>query len=255
MFGHIILEPEQVNLLYKLVEAVRNTPKDQRQKFMLLKRMGGASLHHPGLKNEDKPVYEGDLEILAGEGLLNVSFGGKGTPSYDVTPLGFKYYEYLRQEQGTPLEKVEESVNQFINGPGFIDRYQKAYKKWAESEKLLWATDSEDQLTTIGHLCREAVQEFATELIRKHNPPGATQEVTKTVGRIRAVLDLRAEKVGSTMKPFLEALLAFWGTTNDLIQRQEHGAQKEGEPLVWEDGRRVVFSTAVVMVEIDRALM
>jgi hypothetical protein len=38
------------------------------------------------------------------------------------------------------------------------------------------------------------------------------------------------------------------------VQRQEHGAQKEGRPLVWEDGRRVVFQTAIVMFELDRAL-
>ena len=39
----------------------------------------------------------------------------------------------------------------------------------------------------------------------------------------------------------------------DLVQRQEHGGQKEGEPLGWEDGRRVVFQTANVMVELHRA--
>jgi hypothetical protein len=52
----------------------------------------------------------------------------------------------------------------------------------------------------------------------------------------------------------LDALLAYWGTTSDLAQRQEHGAQKEGEVLTWEDSRRLVFHTAIVMVEIDRTL-
>jgi hypothetical protein len=46
----------------------------------------------------------------------------------------------------------------------------------------------------------------------------------------------------------------YWGTVNDLIQRQEHGAQREGGALAWEDGRRVVFQTAIVMFEIDRSL-
>jgi hypothetical protein len=39
-----------------------------------------------------------------------------------------------------------------------------------------------------------------------------------------------------------------------LVQRQEHGAQKEVTPLTWEDARRVVFQTCVVMYEINRAL-
>lgn len=52
----------------------------------------------------------------------------------------------------------------------------------------------------------------------------------------------------------LDALLVYWGAVNDLIQRQEHGATKEGEALRWEDGRQVVFQTAVVMFEIARAI-
>jgi hypothetical protein len=68
------------------------------------------------------------------------------------------------------------------------------------------------------------------------------------------VLDLQAKQLGTTEKPFLDALLGYWGTVSDLIQRQEHGGQKEGQSLVWEDGRRVVFQTAVVMFEIDRSL-
>jgi hypothetical protein len=53
---------------------------------------------------------------------------------------------------------------------------------------------------------------------------------------------------------FAEALLAYFGTVSDLVQRQEHGAQREGAPLRWEDARRVVFQTAMVMLELDRAL-
>jgi hypothetical protein len=52
----------------------------------------------------------------------------------------------------------------------------------------------------------------------------------------------------------LEALVPFRGTVSDLVQRQEHGGQREGAPLRWEDGRRLVFQTAVIMFEIDSAL-
>jgi hypothetical protein len=46
----------------------------------------------------------------------------------------------------------------------------------------------------------------------------------------------------------------YWGTVSDLVQRQEHGAQKQGAELTWEDARRVVFQTAIVMYEVSRAL-
>ena len=41
---------------------------------------------------------------------------------------------------------------------------------------------------------------------------------------------------------------------SDLVQRQEHGAQKEGEDLTYEDARRVLLHTAMVMDECDRIL-
>lgn len=69
-----------------------------------------------------------------------------------------------------------------------------------------------------------------------------------------AVLKLQSQQLGKTEGAFLEALHAYWCTLDDLVQRQEHGAQKEGAPVIWEDGRRVVFQTAVAMFEIDRSL-
>ncbi len=71
--------------------------------------------------------------------------------------------------------------------------------------------------------------------------------------RIESVLKQHADKLGS-LEPFLIKLLDYWGAVNGIVQRQEHGAQKEGEPLKWEDARRVVFQTMLVMYEIDRTL-
>jgi hypothetical protein len=71
---------------------------------------------------------------------------------------------------------------------------------------------------------------------------------------MRAVLNHRKGNMGDKERACLDALLVYWGTVIDLIQREEHGGQKEGTPLVWEDGRRVVFQLAVVMFEIDRSL-
>jgi hypothetical protein len=109
-------------------------------------------------------------------------------------------------------------------------------------------------MTTIGHLCREAIQEFATTLINQYQPPDVDIDKAHTVARIKAVLNSCANKLGSSEKPFLDALIVYWGTVSDLIQRQEHGGQKEGNPLAWDDARRIVFQTYVVMFEIDRSL-
>jgi hypothetical protein len=47
----------------------------------------------------------------------------------------------------------------------------------------------------------------------------------------------------------LEDLGNLWESTVDLIERQKHSAQKEGEPVTFEDGRRVVSLTMFLMLE------
>jgi hypothetical protein len=68
------------------------------------------------------------------------------------------------------------------------------------------------------------------------------------------VVNARRADLGERKSEILDALLAYWRATDSLIQRQEHGGQREGEPLTPEDGRRAVFQTAVVMFEADRTL-
>ena len=71
--------------------------------------------------------------------------------------------------------------------------------------------------------------------------------------KVRAVLVTSAIQ-SPAVRATLDSLVSYWGAIADLAQRQEHGAQKEGEALVWEDARRLVFHTTFVMVELDRAL-
>jgi hypothetical protein len=155
---------------------------------------------------------------------------------------------------GEAHQRVEVNIKSYVDADGFRAKYRAAHMKWAEAEELLWAVDNERQLTTIGHLCREAMQEFVTALVERFAPPNAERDRQKIIARLRAVLELHRHHLQATEIPFLDALLAYWGTICDLVQRQEHGGQREGQALVWEDGRRVVFQTAVVMFEIDRSL-
>jgi hypothetical protein len=52
---------------------------------------------------------------------------------------------------------------------------------------------------------------------------------------------MHRDRLGEARRHLLDALIVYWGEVLDLIERQEHGGQKEGEPLTWEDGRRAVF--------------
>lgn len=253
-FNHILLEPEQEELLSSIVEAVRNTPREERQKFLVIQTNRGDFLHHPSMKKGENRIYYGDVEELGRQELLAIGFSSGGTPNFDVTSLGFRYYEHLKRGKGESAQRVETTIREYLNSPEFRARYHEAFAKWSSAEDLLWQTDTHQQLTTIGHLCREALQGFITTLVERYQPPDVNTDKTKTVARLKTVFGFNSAQLGTTKKDFLEALLAYWGTVNDLIQRQEHGAYKDGEQLVWEDARRVVFQTMIIMFEIDKTL-
>ncbi|NQV19413.1 MAG: hypothetical protein HQ534_12835 [Armatimonadetes bacterium] len=254
MNQHILLEEEQKQLLELLVEASRNVKREKRRKFVFFGMQSSAIIDHPGLLNGGVEAYMGDIETLAREGLIALSDGKDSVHSFYVTSEGFKYYEGMKLSQSQPVQRVENAVKHFISTDRFRHKYSDAYIKWAEAEILLWSSDSQRQLTMIGHLCREALQDFATVLVDQHRPSNVDADKAHTVARIRSVLELRRNQIGSTESKFLKALLTYWKRVNNLIQRQEHGGQKEGEPLIWEDGRRVVFQTAILIMEIDSAL-
>ena len=254
MFESIALEPEQKELLAKLVEAARNVPSDRRQKFLCAPSHTGASVNHVGLDGGTMPVYPGDLETLADEGLIRLSHTTTDSYIFDVTPRGFNYYVWLKQRVGESIQRVEAEVKHYLDASQFRRKYPAAYEKWCGAESKLWASDSEEQLTQIGHLCREAMQEFATALVDSHRPKEVDADKTRSKNRVRAVLELQSSQRGTRVKAFLDALNNYWEAVSDLAQRQEHDSLKEGWPLVWEDGRRMVFQLALVMFEIDRAV-
>jgi hypothetical protein len=254
-FENIILEPEQKQLLSVLVEASRNIPRHQRRPFFISSTQQGRFIQHHSLPDLHSEVYMGDVRQLGHKGLIDLTYPGPGpTANLDVTPEGVRYYEWMKQREGQPIQRIEIEIKTYLNADDFHNRHQAAYQKWTEAESMLWGSDSKQQLTTIGHLCREAVQEFATALVERHHPPEVDENKAHTRNRLKAVLAQQADWLGETERPFLDALIDYWEAFEKLIQRQEHGGQKEGEALVWEDGRRVVFQTAVVMYEIDRAL-
>jgi hypothetical protein len=218
---------------------------------MVTLTFGGTIIH--GLAHYPN-AYKGDIEILGKEGLLNLGVTSKGTLTFDVTPLGFRYYEYLMKSRGEATERVEDYIFRYLDSSGFEKRHPDTFAKWRQAQELLWSSDSESQHSAIGHHCREAMQLFATSLVAAYQPPDVDPDVSKTIKRVRSVLDIWKPSASDSIVQILDALLAYWGACNDLTQRQEHGAQKEGEALAWEDSRRLIFHTAFVMAEFDRTM-
>lgn len=250
------LEQEQVDLLTAIVEYHRSVPRDKRDRFWVMHTMGTPThAWYPMMQDGwQMNVVDADLEVLASYGLIGIDYGQHGVSKFSVRPEGIETYEQLKRGQGAPVDQVEAEVRRYLASEDFASRFPDAYAKWRAAEEPLWASEAAESLTQIGHYAREAMQAFATELVARHNPPGVDTDAAHDVARIRAVLSLARNQLGDTERSFFDALLAYWRSVSDLAQRQEHGAQREGKTLRWEDARRLVFQTLVVMYELDHSV-
>jgi hypothetical protein len=253
-FESVDLLEHQKSLLLELVKADHSVSLEHKGHFFVSEATNRPpSVIHAGIPG-GLNVGKGDVESLGDDNILRLGRSSKGSLTFQITSFGFRYAEWLRGRMGEPLLRISEQVRSYLGSSNFKSQYKDAFQKWTQAEAALWGEDSANQLTTIGHLCREVAQDFCTALVEKHPSADLDRDKTKTVHRLRTILNQHRSAFGQSGGAFLDALLAYWGTLIDLVQRQEHGGTKEGEALTWEDAQRVVFHTAVVMWEIDRSL-
>ena len=180
-----MVRPEQVKLLCTIVEADRNVPPAQRQPFILDQPYDNdprALVDHPGLAMGSCRAYLRDLEELRDAGLIALRFrDSRYSGIFDVRSPALTYYEQVKQRQRQPLERLTNTVRQYLSAEAFQCKYPTSYSKWVDAETRLWTPNASSQLTTIGHLCREAVQAFASDLIEQYHPPSVNPDPTKTV--------------------------------------------------------------------------
>ena len=248
-FDQIILEPEQQDLFIKMVEMIRSVPRENRSPMIEANSSDGTCLIMP--KGEIEGFAHGDPDALASAGLLRMDYGSR-SKRYTILPIGFKYYEWLIKQQGKPVERIEQQIFRYLEFEEFKKQYHVAYRKLKEAEEKLWSADKEEHFTTIGHLCREVMQEFADQLHTKVMDRPSNEPKSHDKNRIRAIIEAKKAQIGKTLRPFVDALYAYWDALSDLVQRQEHGGQKEGEPVSWEDSRRIVFQTTNLMFELHK---
>jgi hypothetical protein len=138
----------------------------------------------------------------------------------------------------------------YIDEATFGSRHPIAHQKWRTAFDL-FELDPALHATRIGHDVREALLEFANDLVREHAVSVDMGAGTKT--KIRAVFDAQ-EGMSRDKRLLADKLIDFWHAVSNLAQRQEHAASREASPLTEDDARRVIFQTLNVMVELDSAL-
>jgi hypothetical protein len=248
------LEKEQEDLLVSIVAAHRNVPSSHRGAFSVIQFGDGsrtATIRHDGFPGRQGKASMSDLQVLHSSGLIQLTLSRPSMGSFIVLPSAIQYHDKVLLDRGTPVTRTEERVLRLLQSDPFQRHFGAAYEKWVQAEELLADAGDAHQLTTIGHLCREAMQEFADILIADvETAPAAKPDKAQTINRVAAFLNSKQGSASEAHLAILKAGLEYWRCLNDLIQRQEHGALKEGAPLVLHDAQSVVLQTAVLLSEI-----
>ena len=250
-----MLQPEQQDLLIRLVEAERSVPRDRRDAFRVLPSgMNNSWITiHPGLPGGAELIPT-DVRQLSREGMIDLRQGKRGY-TFDITSAGYEAYETLKLRLVEAADRVQESIRRYIDGPDFQARFPGAYAKWMQAEALLWNTEnSARSATEIGHHCREALQEFLTVLLRIHRVEEYDDNVEHTTSRFKSIVAKVQSDLGDSEQKLLDVLVTYLVVVYKWANRQEHGNKEERAELTWHDGRRVVFQTLMVMYEIDQSL-
>jgi hypothetical protein len=242
------LESEQEDLLARMVEGTRDVPRSER-KWLLMRYSRGAFFSGPGIDGRED-VPEGDVLMLERVGLIYpIAYSRRDSnPTFVLTPEALAHYADTRDNE--PAVREESELRRFLDSEAFGAEYPRAYATWSEADVLLWRADSEREFTTVGHKTREALQEFASEAVERYGPPEVVDDPALVNKRLGAVIAKFLPVLGNKRAALLRALGDYSEATLDIVQRQEHGGQKEGEDLTWHDARRVVFHAASVMYEL-----
>lgn len=208
---------------------------------------------HPGFSGRNHRIYWGDVQGLLQYGLLMPTKIDTNVVVFELAP---EAYEYAEDVVGVSSDEdpVEAMALAYIDASQFANRHPTAFDAWRKARDAVAIGGSDTQLTEVGHWCREAMQAFTSDLVASHEVRDVDPDPAHTVARLRAVISTPTSGAGKTVAAFLTALVAYWGTLSDLVQRQEHGAQRDGEALGWHDARRIVFHTLAVMYELDASL-
>lgn len=153
------------------------------------------------------------------------------------------------------FERVEDYLCAYLDDQRFKSAYLAAYERWSDASAMLYRAGCKDNVLAAGQRARETIQAFARAL-------GGSEERGAWDPRacgappdgLSAVIETYRPRVGDARCDFLQSLFDYWRVLNDVIERQQHGGQEVEEPLRWEDARRIVVLTALVMVEIDRSI-
>lgn len=255
-FDAIDLEPEAKQLFCDMATAVLEADPRSERMFMLAVHLGGNQLIFVGEPRRTwKDVDRGALDDLVELGLLRKGHGGgrSPTPNFRLRNDGRRYYQWLQQQRGQPVDQVQETVVSWLEGERFAVRYPRTSESLGRAFAALWSGEQDDQtVSRMGADLRSGLQDFADELLQRLGVESTISQ-EKPLDRLGESVNAVAHRVGPRETAVLEQLVELARVTWKQTQRLTHMRDEELPMSGWDELRRTGFVLAMVMHELDRA--
>jgi hypothetical protein len=159
--------------------------------------------------------------------------------------------------------RIEDYLRAYLEDRRFSSAHPLACGRWIVAWEMLWCADSRAKLIGVGQRARDAMQAFSVSMLERCLPlamdshwPDVLAEGSprpEPLESLARITEACGEQLGAGRSQLLRDLLEPWRALAETLGRHEHRSQALGERLRWEDGRRLVLFTALVMVEFDRS--
>ncbi|HWX98154.1 MAG TPA: hypothetical protein VNZ01_15030 [Solirubrobacteraceae bacterium] len=161
------------------------------------------------------------------------------------------------------FQRIDEYLRAYIEDERFRSTHPLAYGRWLVAWEMLWCADSRAKLIAVARRAPDAMRAFASSLLEHCTPlamdpdwPDLLADDSRRpdpLDDLKSVTDAYREQLGAERSQLLLGLLDRWLALLQNVRRHEQGSPRPPERLRWEDGRRLVLFTALVMVEFDRS--
>jgi hypothetical protein len=160
-------------------------------------------------------------------------------------------------------ERIEDYLRAYLEDQRFSSAHPLARGRWIVAWEMLWCADSRAKVIAVGRRASDAMRAFSVSMHERcmclamdsHWPDVLADgsQRPEPLDSLASITEAYGEQLGAGRSQLLRELFEPWRALGEKLQRHEQGSQPPDERLRWEDGRRLVLFTALVMVEFDRS--
>jgi hypothetical protein len=163
----------------------------------------------------------------------------------------------------TDFQRIDDYLRAYLEDERFRSAHPLAYGRWLVAWEMLWCADTRAKVIDAAERTPAAMHAFGSSLLERCTPlamdphwPDLLADGSRRpdpLEGLTSVADAYREQLGEERSELLRGLVEHWRTLLLGVCRHDDSSRPPAERLHWEDGRRLVLFTALVMVEFDRS--